>query len=92
MATWTSPSSAAAATRWIATLVGPKAVHMWLASWPSRRAASSAAVRNVRVVIASLARAAAMDPAKKRVPYMTDGSRDSSCLQGLAGNLFVLLA
>lgn len=35
-AIWTSPSSMAVETRWIATLVDPNAVHMWLASCPRR--------------------------------------------------------
>ena len=39
-ATWTSPSSIAAVMRWIATLVGPKAVHIEFASRPSRPAQS----------------------------------------------------
>ena len=33
------PSSTAVLTRWMAMLVGPKAVHRWLASLPSCRAA-----------------------------------------------------
>jgi hypothetical protein len=67
-ATWRSPNSTAVDTRWMATLVGPKAVQRWLASAPSRRALSSASARNVLVVARSSLRAAAIEPAKNSVP------------------------
>ena len=73
-ATWTSPSSIAVVMRRMATLVGPKAVHMALASRPSRVALSCASVRNAVVVRRSSAR----DAATADADQMTDQLRTPS--------------
>ncbi len=86
-ATWTSPSSIAAVMRWIATLVGPKAVHIEFASRPSRPAQSEASFRNDVAEARSSARAAATAPVRNSVPY-TDSSASSARLPTCGSSTF----
>lgn len=61
----------------MATLVGPKAVHMRFASRPSRWALRSASAMNVRVAVRSSTREAATAPVRNSEPYTdTVGTRD----------------